>query len=279
MRKRAADRIVPRHGIAPRLTVATTAAMTFLATLCLAAALAALDMSGRWTHALDDVATVEIADGDSAATARALDLLRATPGILSVEELSPDRQAALLSPWLGDGFPVDALSLPRLIAVEEGAALDRAALRTTLTTTVPGARYITPDGWRRDLAQRVALLGWAALGLVALMLAVTACVIVLAVSTAVTAEAATVATLRLIGAFDGFIRGIFVRRFTRRAIAGALLGWALALGLQAVAARETLLPLALGLSLLPPALAVASAYVAAQATALWLLRRDRFGDL
>lgn len=279
MSRSAADRIIPARGLTARLTVGATAAMTFLAVLCLAASLAALALAGQWSRALDGVATVEIADGDSAATARVLERLAATPGVERAVEVSAERQAELLAPWLGKDFPVEALSLPRLIEVEEGPGLDRSALRADLAAVAPGARYLTPDTWQSEIAQEARRAGWIALALVALMLGVTGAVVTLAVSTALASEAQTIATLRLVGAEDGFIRAIFVRRFVRRALVGAGLGWAAALALLLGAAD---MPAGAGVllaTLLPPLLSALTAWAATHVAARRLLVRSPYGDL
>ena len=74
-------------------------------------------------------------------------------------------------------------------------------------------------------AANLRLLAWLSIGLITgLMVAM----VTLAANAALVANAQVIAVLRLVGATDLYIIGAFVRRFTKRALIGALLGTVLA---------------------------------------------------
>lgn len=232
-----ADRVVPPTGFTARLTVLSAAAMSFLAVFALALSLTAGRVANEWGDALSRSATVRISASAAeieGVTQAALTVLRTTPGIQTARVLAPEEQAALLEPWLGPGLPMDALPVPRLIEVIEapkGYAPE--GLRLRLSAEAPGAVLDDHARWRKPLvsaASRLRGLGWTSLLLIG---GAMAAMITLAAQAALAANAQVIAVLRLVGARDAYIAGAFMRRFTKRAFGGALLGTVL--GMVAVA--------------------------------------------
>lgn len=232
-----AGRLVPPTGFTARLVIAVSAAMAFLAVLALALGVAAGRLAAGWEAALADTATVRVAapEGQLAAqTEAALEVLRTTAGVASARVLGKDETQALLAPWLGPGLPLDDLPLPRLIAVTTAPeGFDAAGLQLRLSAETPGAVLDDHGRWRAPLATAAARLRAVAAAAGALTLVTLAAVVVLAAQSALAAHAQVIAVLRLVGARDAFIARAFVRRFTLRALGGALAGTAL--GLAAVA--------------------------------------------
>ena len=227
---RSADRIVPPSGHTVWLTAFTAGAMTFLAVFALALSLASGRLADRWSAALSATATIRISappDQMAAQTRAVLDLLATTPGIAAPRALSPEEQRALLEPWFGPDLPVDSLSLPQLVEFAEAdGGFDAQGLRLRLQAEAPGAVLDDHTRWRRPLAvaaDRLRLLGWLSLALIG---GAMAAMITLAASAALAANAQVIRVLRLVGAQDGLIAGAFVRRFTGRALAGAVVGMA-----------------------------------------------------
>ncbi|MEM8577294.1 MAG: FtsX-like permease family protein, partial [Pseudomonadota bacterium] len=167
--------------------------------------------------------------------AAALAVLQTTTGVAGARALSDAEQAALLTPWFGDGVDLARLPVPRLIEVtlKRGGGFDPAGLRNRLAAEVPGAVLDDHGRWRAPLVQaawRLRTLGWLSLALIG---AAVAAMVTLAAGAALAANAQVIAVLRLVGATDGYIAQAFIRRFTLRALAGAAAGTAL--GLAAVA--------------------------------------------
>ena len=222
------DRVVPR-GVHAAVSVGFLAAvMAFFAVMTLALALAAGRLAESWEGELARDATLRIfapQDAVEAQARAALNVLRTTPGILSVRVVTLEEQKALLEPWLGPDFAIESLPLPLMIEVTTDAErLNRESLALRLSAEAPGATFDDHATWRAPLiltAQRLRLFAFACLALTAAALAA---VLGLAAHAAVAANAPVIETLRLIGARDDYIARAFIRRFTLRALAGAAVG-------------------------------------------------------
>lgn len=281
-----ADRVVPRSGQSARLTLATSAAMAFLAVFAMALSMASGRLADRWSDALAQSSTIRISAPEAeleAQTWAVLTVLEQTPGIESARALSDEDQQALLSPWFGPDLPLDDLPIPRLIEITETSdGYDSDGLRQRLVAEAPGAVLDDHDRWRRplaDAASRLRLLGGLAL---ILILGATAAMVTLAAQAALAANEQVIRVLRLVGARDSYIAHAFVRRFTVRALTGAAAGTAI--GVLAVlilpSARDTAAILT-GLSfsgtgwllpLLIPLLAATTAFIATRFAAFRTLR-------
>ena len=279
-----ADRVVPPSGYTARLTSFTAAAMAFLAVFALALSLAAGRLADRWQASLTNSATIRISAADdqmAAQTMAVLAALRTTPGITDFRPLSPDEERALLEPWFGPGLPLQDLPIPQLIVVQ-GVDYDAEGLRQRLAAEAPGAVLDDHTRWREPLvraAARLRTLGLVSIGLIA---GATAAMITLAANAALSANAQVIRVLRLVGARDVTIARAFVRRFSLRALAGAVAGTLLGMAAMAFlpAADEAggfltglgfqglhwLWPLAI------PPLAAVVAFAATRAAALRTLR-------
>ncbi|KCV81155.1 cell division protein FtsX [Actibacterium atlanticum] len=227
-----ADRVVPPTGFTVRLTVFTAAAMAFLAVFALALSMASGRLADRWGEALARTATIRISAPQGqiqAQTDAVMAILWTTPGVADPRVLSRDEQKDLLAPWFGPDLPVDNLPLPQLIELtDEG--YDAEGLRLRLSAEAPGAVLDDHTRWRRPLiraADRLRMLGLVSILLIALT---TAAMITLSANAALAANAKVIEVLRLVGARDTYIARAFVRRFTGRALQGALLGTVLGMG-------------------------------------------------
>lgn len=281
-----ADRAVPPTGFTARLTLFTAAAMAFLAVFALALSTATGRLAERWGAELARTATLRLSapEGQMAAqTAAALTILAQTPGVASSHALTPEENRALLEPWFGPDLPVESLPIPQLIEITlEEDGFDATGLRARLQAEVPGAVLDDHTRWRAPLtlaASRLRWLGVLALGLIALS---TAAMITLAAQAALAANAQVIRVLRLVGAQDVYIARAFVRRFTLRALWGAMGGTAAGLtALWMLPAADTTEGFLTGLGfrgagwlwpvLIPPFAAI-TAFAATRAAALATLR-------
>jgi len=280
------DRVVPRTGQAARLSLATSAAMAFLAVFAMALSMASGRLADRWSDALARSSTIRISAPAAeleAQTWAVLTVLEQTPGVESARALTDEEQQALLEPWFGPELPVDDLPIPRLIEVSETAeGYDGDGLRQRLAAEAPGAVLDDHTRWRRPLVEaagRLRLLGWVSL---LLILGATGAMVTLAAQSALAANEQVIRVTRLVGARDSYIARAFVRRFTLRALTGAAAGTAL--GMVAVlllpgagdsdsfltglgfAGSQWLWPLVI------PALAAITAFIATRVAALRTLR-------
>lgn len=214
------------------------ALLGFLAVLALGLALATGRLAASWQGELADTATLQIVapEAQMEEQARAaLEVMRTTPGVLSVRMVDLAEQERLLAPWLGPDVPIENLPVPLMVEVEaDRALLDEAALAARLQAEAPGAVYDDQAAWRQPLiatAERVRLFALACLGLLALALAAVAG---LGARAAVAQNGGAVGVLRLVGARDRFIRGALVRGPVRAAAIGAGIGTAAGMGLLAL---------------------------------------------
>ncbi|WP_102225633.1 cell division protein FtsX [Acidimangrovimonas sediminis] len=239
-----AGRVVPPTGVIARLTGFTAGAMAFLAVFALALSLASGRLADRWAAALADSATIRISapPGQMETQTRAvLKILSETPGVASANALTKEAEKKLLTPWFGPGLPLGELPIPQLIDVQEtGKGFDAEGLRQRLSAEAPGAVLDDHARWRRPLvraAERLRLLGLIS---IALLTGATAAMITLAANAALAANAQVIRVLRLIGARDSYIARAFVRRFTLRALGGAVAGTGL--GMLAIAVMPAAAP-------------------------------------
>lgn len=164
----------------------------------------------------------------SAQTQAALKILDQTPGIASARALDGDEQAALLAPWFGLDIQLEDLPVPQLIEIIAAEpSYDVQGLTLRLSTEVPGAVLDDHTRWRAplvDAANSLRRLGWISIVLIG---GAMAAMITLAAQSSLAANAQVIEVLRLVGARDRYIAGAFVRRFTIRALIGAVVGVAL----------------------------------------------------
>lgn len=223
-----ANKIVPPTGYTARLTVFTAAAMAFLAVFAMALSLATGRLADRWSAELARTSTLRISapvDQADAQLRAAINVLETTPGVAAARALTLDEQRDLLEPWFGPDLPLEALAIPQLVEIiEEGDGYDSTGLRARLQAEVPGAVLDDHTRWREPLVEaagRLRSLGWISILLIA---SSTAAMITLAAQAALAANAQVIRVMRLVGAQDSYIASAFVRRFTVRALIGALAG-------------------------------------------------------
>lgn len=231
------DKVVPPSGHTAALTVLASAAMAFLAVFALALAVSLDRLADRWESELAGTATIRISapEGQMAAqVAATLRVLSQTPGVAEARALTDDEQRGLLAPWFGTDLPLEALPLPRLIEFREvPPGFDATGLRLRLEAEAPGAVLDDHTRWRAPLVAAADRLRGLALLSLTLMALVVAVLVTLAASSALASNRQVIEVLRLVGARDTYIARAFVRRFTIRAMLGAIAGTAL--GMLAVA--------------------------------------------
>jgi cell division transport system permease protein len=280
--------LLPPGGRAALPLGLAAATVGFFAVLVLALALAAGRLAATWEGEVADSATLQvIAPGDQieGQARAALNVLRATPGVRSVRMVDLAEQERLLEPWLGPDIPLANLPLPLLIEVStDRDELDVAGLVTKLGAEAPGAVFDDHTGWRLPLvasAQRLQQFAALSLALLAVLLGA---VLWLVAQASVAANRRVVGVLRLVGARDGFIAGVFTRRLAITAAIGAAVGTALAMLALARMPQEAeagflligIAPAGWGWAaplLVPPA-AAAVAWLAGRSAALGSIRRS-----
>ena len=226
-----ADKVVPPSGYTASLTSFTAGAMAFLAVFAMALSLATGRLADRWSGELARTSTVRISAPEGQVQAQldaVVNVLETTTGIAAARVMTDDEQRRLLEPWFGPDLPLENLPIPRLVEVlEADEGPDMEGLRLRLSAEAPGAVLDDHTRWRRPLvaaANRLRSLGAIAILLIA---GSTTAMITLATQSALAANGQVISVLRLVGARDVYIARAFVRRFTMRALLGAMIGTAL----------------------------------------------------
>jgi cell division transport system permease protein len=240
-RRVARDPLGLRRALSDRLLPGLVAAMALLAALALAGAQGADRLADRWQAGAAAAVTVQVPDPTRERMEKALELLRGDSAIGVATEVSPQRVAELLRPWLGEA---PALILPGVIELRLAAApeaLPRLAER--LAEAVPGAELEAHGLWVARLSALARSVQGVALAVLALVVGVAVAVVAVATRSGLASRREAIDVLHDLGATDRAIAGRFARRIALLAGLGALAGAALA-----VPALAALAGLALPLS-------------------------------
>ena len=219
------------------------ALMVYLAALALVCAMVMNKMVERWDTGLSGSITVQIpprqgAPGDPAEAGAAADasldavieILLATPGVISAEVLEPDEIAHLLEPWLGAGASYGDLPLPELIAVgiDPSAAPDFEKLSQRLARAAPGTMLDDHQSWLGQLLDLARSIELVAVLVVVLVGASAVTMVVFATRMGLAIHGRVIELLHLIGAQDSYVAREFEAHSLKLALRGGVLGLALA---------------------------------------------------
>ncbi|BDA86142.1 cell division protein FtsX [Aureimonas sp. SA4125] len=226
--------IVPPGNVAGRALMTVIGIMTFLASLTLGAVTLVSDTASVWESQISREITAQVRPDDGLDMAAALETVRqialATPGIAGVEVMDDAATGRLLSPWLGEGLDLEDLPVPRLvlIAIDENAPPDFAALRNRLVAAVPQASLDDHRAWVSRLVTMANATVLVGVAILALVMIATILTVVFATRGAMTGNRHIIEVLHFVGARAGFIANEFQGHFLRLGLAGAMVGGSLA---------------------------------------------------
>lgn len=225
-----AAQIVPSASIAGHALTVVIAIMSFLACLTLGAVYMVNQSANAWVNDISSEITVELdpvnaADIEKKMTLVALFLAK-QKGVSRVKPLSAEDSAKLLEPWLGQSSALEALPIPRLIAVEidRSNPPDIQVIKTALTQNFEGVTLDDHRRWQAEiktLTRSAALAGLAVLSLVAVA---TIAVIVSATRSAMASNRGIIEVLHFVGANERFISREFERHFLGLGVRAGLMG-------------------------------------------------------
>lgn len=226
----------------------TIAFMAYLAALALAGAMGLATIMARFDPGQMSNMTVEVPPAlateagaemekpalkaeDQKRVAAALDLLRATPGIIAAEALDRAEVANLLHPWLGNTAMDPDLPLPAVIdvTVDKGAELDVPGLGDKLAAAVPGATLEDHGMWFARLSTFVHSVQVVASLVVALTCFVAVMTVIYVTLSGLAVHHDIIEMLHLIGAEDGYIARQFQGHAMKLGLVGAIPGVLLAI--------------------------------------------------
>jgi cell division transport system permease protein len=217
-------------GLADRLLPVVVAAMSFLAALALAGALATATLAARWQGDAAATLTVQIpnpeaaaADGKTPRLAAVLAALQAAPAVRDPHRLSGAALNRLLAPWLGGTASDLGLALPAVIAARWQGG-DSAALAARLDRIAPGTLLERGAAWAARVAALTASLQACAVAILGIVALVAATMVALAIHSLLAQRRETIEIVHGLGALDADIANRFAARTTALAAAGAAVG-------------------------------------------------------
>lgn len=222
--------LVPPATISSRSLVMVIAIMSFLASMAAGAAVLVGRASQQWSADVSREASVQLrarpgTDLDKE-VARVAAIVRAVPGVASLQAFSRAESEKLLEPWLGQNLNFDDLPVPRLIVV----ALDRATpgvvetLRDALKRDAPAAIFDDHRAWSERLSTMGRTLVVIAVLVLGLILLAMALAVAFATSGAMAGSREIVDVLHLVGATDAYICRQYQRQFLVFGLQGAFVG-------------------------------------------------------
>jgi cell division transport system permease protein len=227
---RSAVAIVPSQSIAGRALSLVIAIMTFLACMTFGTVIMVVDSARDWQSDVSREVTIQIrpVDGVDIDTEvkKAIAVAGKQPGIGSVEAISEETASKLLEPWLGSGFSLRDLPVPRLVRVQVDDAdiFDVTRLRRLLTNQVTGADVDDHTAWTQRLSTMANAIVIAGITVLVLVLSAMVFSIVFATRAAMAGNSAVVEVLHFVGAEDAFVAGEFQRHFLNLGLRGGAIG-------------------------------------------------------
>jgi len=221
--------IVQERSVAGRALTIVVAIMSFLASLTVGAVTLVGDASREWQEDIVREVTIQVRPVDGVDLEEAVDRATAvaleTRGVAGARALSLAENAAMLEPWIGSGFDIEALPLPRLIVVRLSSprAADLAGLAVRLRD-IEGATLDDHRLWTdrlRTMANATVIVG---LGILTLVFVATVLSVIFATRGAMAGNRDVVSVLHFVGAEDRFIANEIQRHFMLLGLRGGLYG-------------------------------------------------------
>ena len=227
--------IVPRSSVAGRALVSVVAIMAFLASLTLGAVSLVSATAQSWQSDIAREITIQVQPIEGvdldAQLVKAQQVVGSFSGIVSITILDDETTIALLEPWLGSGFDMAELPVPRLISVQidENAPPELAKMREKLQQQVKGASIDDHRNWvdRLNTMARATIVG--GLLIFSLVIAATVLTVVFATRGAMAGNKTVIEVLHFVGADQGYIASEFQRHFLLLGLKGALSGGVMAI--------------------------------------------------
>lgn len=220
--------IVPRGSMSGRALIAVVAIMTFLASITTGAVLLVRASAAQWQSDVASEITIQLratSGRDIDRDVRAVtDALRGQPGIIDARAFTKEESAKLLEPWLGTGFSIDDLPVPRIIVARVGGAIDIAALQKRLAEAAPSVTVDDHRAWIERMRSMSGAIVLAGTGVLILVILATVISVSFATRGAMAANRPIVEVLHFVGAQDRFIANRFFRHFLRLGLEGGMIG-------------------------------------------------------
>jgi len=227
--------IVSASSVTGRSLTLVITIMCFLACLTVGAVYMIRQSANAWLRDIASEVTVQVQAKDGVdsekVTQDVAGFLRQQGGIGKVTVMSAAESAALLEPWLGPIDDLQALPLPRLIALEldRSGTPDVEAVRAGLSSRFQGVTLDDHRRWQQQIMTITHSFALGGLAILALVAMATTAIIVSATKSSMASNREIVEVLHFVGATDRFIAREFEKHFLRLGVRAGLVGALLAL--------------------------------------------------
>ncbi len=211
--------IVPPGSVTGRSLTLVITIMAFLASLTAGGVYLVFSAASVWTNNISSEITVQVQSrGNDTGDAKIQEIVKFLydqNGIKQVLPYTREQSLKLVEPWIGKSEVLRSFAIPRLIAIE----IDRdnppeiPTLKKVLESKYPGAQLDDHGLWRGEIHRLTRFLELAGIGMLALMAAATAAVIIAAATSALASNREIVSVLNLVGAEEKFIANQFEMHF------------------------------------------------------------------
>src|SRR5271166_2331849 len=222
--------IVPAGSVTGSSLTLVIAIMSFLAALTAGGVYVIFNAANVWTNKISAEITVQIQQraGDSGdeKSAEITRFISDQNGVKRVTPFTREQSLKLVEPWIGKSEVLKSFAIPRLIAVEidRDNPPDIATLKRVLEAKYPGSILDDHGLWRAEIHRVTRFLELAGIGMLCLMAAATAAVIIAAATSALASNREIVSVLNLVGAEEKFIAKQFESHFLKVGVKAGLAG-------------------------------------------------------
>jgi cell division transport system permease protein len=220
-----------RDAMADRVLPVLVGAMSFLAALAVAGAIAAAALATHWQGDTSAALTIQVTGpGDPAATGNlsrlnaVLQALATAPNVAAMHQLTTPEIDRLLQPWLGADSAQLALPVPAVITAIWRGAGEPDALRAALESVAPGTLVETGARWAARVAALTTSIQACAASILVIVALVAAAIVAVATRAGLAQGREAIEIIHGLGALDSDIADRFAARATLLAAIGAATG-------------------------------------------------------
>jgi len=227
--------IVPAGSVTGRSLTLVITIMCFLACLTVGAVYMIRQSANAWLRDIASEVTVQVQPKDGVDSEKTVQDVAAylgkQDGISKVTVLSAAESAALLEPWLGPIDDLNALPLPRLVALEidRSSAPNLDTVRAGLERQFDGTTLDDHRRWQQQITTITHSFALGGLAILALVAMATTAIIISATKSSMASNRDIVEVLHFVGATDRFIAREFEKHFLRLGVRAGLVGAVLSL--------------------------------------------------
>ncbi len=199
------------------------AIMSFSIMIIAATGLALANSAGSLRQAIESRYAIAIPNGGQQVDSLA-QLLRSTPGVVSVEAVPEKEMRQTLQQWLGPAAQSADLPVPALVNFDVQAGTNLAAIEQHVRAVAPGAEISAHSDRLAPLLRSMRAMQLLAFGLVLLLGGAAAAAIVLAARGALDTDRFTIEVMHGVGATDVQLTELFQRKIAIDALVGSVGG-------------------------------------------------------